>query len=216
MLNTRDTVLDLIPNQEFAKLASDDQIKRAAEALEANGIHPVIAENGEEAKRIFFELIPEGAEIFLGASVTLETLGIKDEIDKSGRYDALRPKMFAMNRETQGREIRKLGGAPDYAAGSVHAVTEDGQVLIASKTGSQLGPYASGAGKVIWVVGAQKIVKDFNEGLRRIQEYCYPLEEEHMQQLYKTGTGINKILIVNNEIRPNRITMIIVKEELGF
>ena len=69
---------------------------------------------------------------------------------------------------------------------------------------------------MIWVVGAQKIVKDFNEGLRRIQEYCYPLEEEHMQQLYKTGTGINKILIVNNEIRPNRITMIIVKEGLGF
>ena len=86
--------------------------------------------------------------------------------------------MFAMNRETQGREIRKLGGAPDYAAGSVHAVTEDGQVLIASNTGSQLGPYASGAGKVIWVVGAQKIVRDLNEGLRRIQEYTYPLEED--------------------------------------
>ena len=161
-------------------------------------------------------MLPEGAEIFLGASVTLETLGIKDETDKSGRFDALRPKMFAMNRETQAREIRKLGGAPDYAAGSVQAVTEDGQVLIASNSGSQLGPYASGAGKVIWVVGAQKIVKDLNEGLRRIQEYTYPLEEEHMQQLYGVGTNINKMLIVNTELRPNRITIIIVKEELGF
>ena len=216
MLKVDDTISNLVPNQEFAQLASDEQIERAAKALEANGIHTIIAENGEEAKRIFFELVPEGSEVFLGASVTLETLGIKDEIDKSGKYDALRPKMFAMNRETQGREIRKLGGAPDYAAGSVHAVTEDGHVLIASKTGSQLGPYASGAGKVIWVVGAQKIVKDFNEGLRRIQEYCYPLEDVHMHQLYNTGTNINKILVVNAEFRPNRITMIIVKEQLGF
>jgi LUD domain len=216
MLRTEDTVSALIPNQEFAQLASDEQIQSTAKALEANGIHTIVAENGEEAKRIFFELVPEGSEVFLGASVTLETLGIKDEIDKSGKYDALRPKMFAMNRETQGREIRKLGGAPDYAAGSVHAVTEDGHVLIASKTGSQLGPYASGAGKVIWVVGAQKIVKDFNEGLRRIQEYCYPLEDVHMHQLYNTGTNINKILVVNAEFRPNRITMIIVKEQLGF
>jgi len=216
MLDTRDHVSELVPNQEFAKLASDDQIERAAKALEANGIHAVIAENGEEAKRIFFEIVPEGSEVFLGASVTLETLGIQNDIDKSGRYDSIRPKMFAMNRETQGREMRKLGGAPDYAAGSVHAVTEDGHVLIASKTGSQLGPYASGAGKVIWVVGAQKIVKDFNEGLRRIQEYCYPLEDVHMHQLYNTGTDINKILVINREYKPNRITMIIVKEELGF
>ena len=215
MLNIHtDTIL--VSNREFSKLANDEQIQRTAKALEANNIHTLIAENSEEAKRLFFELLSEGAEIFLGASVTLETLGIKDEIDKSERYDAIRPKMFAMNRETQGREIRKLGGAPDYAAGSVQAVTEDGQVLIASNSGSQLGPYASGAGKVIWVVGAQKIVRDLNEGLRRIQEYSYPLEEEHMQQLYGVGTNINKVLIVNGELRPNRITMIIVKEEIGF
>ena len=207
---------ELTPNQEFAKLADDEQIERTAKALEANGIHAVVAENGEEAKRIFFELVPEGAEIFLGASVTLETLGIKDKIDKSGRYDPIRPKMFAMDRATQGREIRKLGGAPDFAAGSVHAVTEDGQVLIASNTGSQLGPYAAGAGKVIWVVGAQKIVKDLDEGMKRIYEYDLPLEIEHMRQLYDASTGVNKVLIVNHEIRPNRITMIIVKEELGF
>jgi hypothetical protein len=207
---------ELTSNQEFAKLASDEQIERTAKALEANGIHAVVAENGEEARRIFFELVPEGAEIFLGASVTLETLGIADVIDKSGRYKAVRPKMFAMDRATQGREIRKLGGAPDYAAGSVHAVTEDGQVLIASNSGSQLGPYASGAGKVIWVVGAQKIVKDLDEGMKRIYEYDLPLETEHMRQLYNMGTGVNKVLIVNREIRPNRITMIIVKEELGY
>ena len=216
MLNTQDSVAELIPNREFAEVASDEQIERTAKALEAHGIHTIIVENGEEAKRIFFALVPEGSEVFLGASVTLETLGIKDEIDQLGRYDALRPKMFKMDRATQGREIRKLVGAPDYAAGSVHAVTEAGQVMIASNTGSQLGPYASGAGKIIWIVGAQKIVNDLNEGFRRIFEYDLPLETEHMRQLYNAPTSVNKVLIVNRELRPDRITMIIVKEQIGF
>lgn len=202
--------------KELTTIATDEQIERTLDALEANGIHTLVAENGEEARRLFFELIPEGSEVFLGSSVTLETLGIKEEIDSSGKYDALRPKMFAMDRATQGREIRKLGGAPDYAAGSVHAVTEDGQVLIASNSGSQLGPYASGADKIVWVVGAQKLVRDLNEGLNRIYDHVVPLEEQHMQDLYNISTNVSKILIVNKEIRPNRITMIIVKEELGF
>jgi hypothetical protein len=206
----------LAPNMEFAALAGEEQIARTAQALDAHGIHTLIAEDGQEAKRMFFELVPDGAEVFLGSSITLEKLGIKDEVDNSGRYIALRPKMFAMDRKTQGREIRKLGSAPDFAAGSVQAVTEDGQVLIASNTGSQLGPYASGAGKVIWVVGAQKLVKDLAKGLRRIQEYSYPLEDVHMHQLHNLGTSISKVLIVNREIRPERITMIIVKEEIGF
>ncbi len=204
------------PAREFETPAPDEQIELTARALEENGIHTLIAANGEEAKRMFFELIPDGAEVFLGASVTLEALGIKEIIDKSGRFDALRPRLFAMNRETQAQEIRKLGAAPDYAAGSVHAVTEAGQVVIASKTGSQLGPYASGAGKVVWVVGAQKLVKDLNEGLRRVEEYVRPLENMHMQQLYHIDTRLNKILIINHEDRPGRLNMIIVKEKVGF
>ena len=176
----------------------------------------MVAEDSAEAKRLFLELIPEGSEVFLSSSVTLEQLGLVAEVDQSGRFDAVRPKMYAMDRETQGREIRKLISAPDFAAGSVHAVTEDGHVLIASATGSQLGPYASGAGRVIWVVGAQKIVKDLSDGLRRLNEHVVPLEDEHMQQLYKVGTAVNEMLIVNRATRPGRITMILVKEELGF
>ncbi len=213
---TTNKELAITPIEELSKLATDEKIARTVKALEANGIQTLIAENGVEAKRLFLELVPEGSEVFLGASVTLEQTGIKDEIDQSGRFDAIRPKMYAMNRETQGREIRKMINAPDFAAGSVHAVTEDGHVLIASNTGSQLGPYASGAGRVIWVVGAQKIVRDLNDGFRRIQEHVVPLEEEHMQQLYKVGTAVNQVLVINRASRPNRITMILVKEELGF
>jgi len=93
--------IPLVPNKEFAKLATDEQIGRTTSALEANNIHTIIAEDGVEAKRLFFKLVPAGAEIFLGASVTLEKLGIRGEVEQSGRFDALRPSMFAMNRETQ-------------------------------------------------------------------------------------------------------------------
>ena len=203
------------PNIEFEQLASDERIEQTRHALEANGIHVRIAQNGEEARRMFFDLVPDGSEIFLSASVTLEQLGIKDVIDKSGRFNSLRPKIFAMDRATQGREIRKLSGTPDYAAGSVQAVTEDGHVMVVSKTGSQLGPYASGAGKVVWIVGAQKLVKDMDEGLRRIYRYSVPREQAHMQELYHTGTAPNKILIVNGE-RPGRITVVLVRQNLGF
>jgi len=206
----------ITPIEEYAKQATDEKIERTSKALEANGIQTLIAETGTEAKRLFLELIPEGSEVFLSSSVTLEQLGIVADVDQSGKFDAVRPRMYAMNRETQGREIRKLIAAPDFVAGSVHAVTEDGHVLIASATGSQLGPYASGAGRVIWVAGAQKIVKDLNDGFRRIQEHVVPLEEEHMQQLYKVGTAVNEMLIVNRATRPGRITLILVKEELGF
>ena len=206
----------ITPIEEYAKQATDEKIERTSKALEANGIQTLIAETGADAKRLFLELIPEGSEVFLSSSVTLEQLGIVADVDQSGKFDAVRPRMYAMNRETQGREIRKLIAAPDFAAGSVHAVTEDGHVLIASATGSQLGPYASGAGRVIWVVGAQKIVKDLNDGFRRIQEHVVPLEEEHMQKLYKVSTAVNEMLIVNRATRPGRITMILVQEELGF
>ena len=206
----------MAPEQEFTRIAEDDRIQRTVRALDANGIHALVAENGEEARRMFFELVPEGAEIFLGASATLDALGIRQEVDKSGRYEALRLKTMAMNRATQGREIRKLNGTPDYAAGSVQAVTEDGHVLIASNGGSQLGPYASGAGKVIWVVGAQKIVRDFEEGMRRVYEHSLPLEEARIRKAYNIHSNVSKLLVINKEVQPNRITMIIVKESLGF
>jgi hypothetical protein len=204
------------PNQVFARLASDEQIERASQALEANGIHTLIARNGEEAERLLFDLLPAGAEVFTSTSQTLEKLGIPDELEKLARYDSVRAKLSKMDPKTQNREMVKLGATPEYILGSVHAVTEDGHVLIASKTGSQLGPYAAGAVKVIWVVGSQKIVKDFDEGLRRIEEYSFPLEDQRALQAYGENSGINKMLVVNKEITPGRITMIIVKEKLGF
>ncbi len=203
-------------NEQFGMLADEGSIQKAAKALEVNGIEVIIAESGEDAKGKVFEMIPEGAEVMNMASRTLDSIGISEEITDSGKYKAVKNILAEMDEETQSDEMKSLGSTPEYAVGSVHAVTKKGEVLIASATGSQLPAYAYGAKKVIWVVGAQKIVENFNQGIRRIVEYVFPLEDVRAMKEYGRHSGINKVLIIREEVQPNRITMIIVKEKLGF
>ena len=210
-----DTTIKLIPNNEFAKPASDAQIERVAKALEANGMKVLIAENGEEAKRLVLDRVPQGAEVYANISKTLEEIGLTAELDRSGRYEAVRPRVLALDRKMHANEIRKLRSSPDYIVGSVQAVTEAGQVLTVSGGGSQLASYAYGARQVIWVVGAQKIVRDLDEAFRRAAEYSYPLEDARIQAAFGGHSSINKTLIVQRET-PGRITIVLVKEVLGF
>jgi len=146
----------LVPNSEFARLASDEQIATAVAALTARGMAAEAVESGAEARSRVLDLLPEGAEVFTSMSRTLDTLGLSVEINESSRYHPLRPQLKALDRQTQGREWRRLQSSPEYVVGSVHAVTEQGQVLIASASGSQLASYVFGADHVIWVAGAQK------------------------------------------------------------
>ncbi len=196
--------------------ADDLRVKRTMAALEANGITVLRASDAAAAKRIVLDLIPDASPVHQGASQTLDVLGITNEIEKSGRYAALRPRIWSMDRETEAHEIRRLGAAPDVMLGSVHAVTETGSLLAASMSGSQLGPYVSGAGRVILVVGTQKIVPDLEEGLLRINEYAYRLEDARAQAAYGVRSAVNKVLVINREITPGRITVVLVDEVLGF
>ena len=200
----------------YAVVADDASVTRAAAALEANGITVLRAADAGEAKQLVLDLIPAGAQVHHGASVSLESAGIVAEIERSGRYEPLKPRIWSMDRETEADEIRRLAAAPDVMLGSVHAVTESGTLVTASASGSQLGPYASGAGKVILVVGTQKIVSDLDEAFRRIDEYAFPLEDARAEAEYGVHSGVNKILIVNRELTSGRITVVFVDEALGF
>jgi hypothetical protein len=202
--------------RRFGTVADDARVRRTASALEANGINVVRATDAAEAKRIVLGLIPDGSQVHNGASQSLEAAGIIDELERSGRYEPLRPRIWSMDRKSQADEIRRLSAAPDVMLGSVHAVTETGSLLAASMSGSQLGPYAIGAGRVILVVGTQKIVSDLEEGLRRIDEYAFPLEDARAQESYGIHSAVNKVLIINREITPGRITVVLVDEVLGF
>ena len=203
-------------SSEFTELASDEQIAKAAAALERNGIRPLLAATGAEARDLVDSLLTGGAEVYNNTSQTLEATGIADNIERSGRYQPLRLRLYRMDREMQRREMRALAASPDYVVGSVHALTEGGSLLIASASGSQLGPLVSGAGHVILVIGAQKIVSDVATGMRRIYEYCYPLEDARARRAYGVPSGVNNILIINKVMTAGRVTAIIVKERLGF
>ncbi len=200
----------------YTKIPSEKEIMKTTASLQENGINVYISKDREDAKRKVFELLPKEAEIMTMTSVSLDTLGISNEIE-SGSYNSVRKKLQGMDRNTQGLEMQRLGAAAEWVIGSVHAVTQDGRVMIASNTGSQLPAYAYGSNNVIWVVGIQKIVKNIDEGFKRIYEHTLPLESERAKKAYNVpGSFVSKILIINREIKPGRITIIFVPEILGF
>jgi L-lactate utilization protein LutC len=203
--------------RKWNKLADKNKVEKTVLALRQNGIEAFCVESSEEAKRKVLESIPQKAEVMNMTSVTIDSIGLSKEIMESGKYDSVRKRLMSMDRKTQGNEMQKLGAAPEWVLGSVHAVTEQGQLLIASQSGSQLPAYAFGSSHVIWVIGAQKIVKNLDEGFKRIHEYVLPLESERARQAYGVpGSGVNKVLIVNKETKPGRLMVIFVNQALGF
>ena len=215
MALTHNAVERMPLNEAFAVPADSAAIDRAVAALRANGFDAMVVPDAASARELLLSLIPEGAEVGEGASMTLDDIGVTEIIEKSGRYDAVRPRMWTMNRATQMREIRKLSAAPDVQINSVQAVTEDGRMVIASMTGSQLGPIASGAGRVILVVGSQKVVPDLATASRRVEEYSFPLEDARAQQAYGRHSAVNKMLILNGEGVPGRVSVILVRDAVG-
>lgn len=196
-------------------LATKDSVQKTIEALKKNGIDAIFVESGSDAREKVLEMIPKGSEVMNMTSVTLDTVGLPEELNSSGRFDSVRNKLS--DSKISPAEKKKLGAAPQWVLGSVHAVTEEGEVIIASNTGSQLPAYAYGSDHVIWVVGTQKIVKNLDEGKKRLYDYVLPLESERAKKAYGVpGSFVSKILTINKEIQPGRITVVFVGEVLGY
>jgi len=210
------TPADQIPNPEFGKLANESAVERTAAALRGKGYAVHVVDSAPAAKDLIIGLLPDGAEVSQGASETLEDIGVTAELE-SGRYDNIRLRTRAMDRTSaEGvRAMRKLGVGPDHYIVSAHAVTEDGAIVIASNTGSQLAPIAFGAGEVIFAIGTQKIVPDLDTAFQRIEERSLPLENARMQKLYGVNSHVRKILVINSESRPERITVVLIEEPVG-
>ena len=180
----------------FAVPASEETIQRVAQRIRERNIEVVVVDDGDQARKEVLERLPEGAEVHSAKSQTLKDAGIFDTIHDESRYDALRPRYLKMDRKTQAREIRKLIAAPDFMLGSVNAITEEGILVVTSASAGQMGPYASSAGKVILVVGSQKIVPDLETALRRIHDYVLPWEDTQVRQVLNMGSFIGKTLLI--------------------
>ena len=204
------------PATLFADPAPAQRLDQAAAALTAHGFNVEILDDAAAARTRIKDLIPEGASVFTGASETLRLSGIDEDINASGRYQAVKPRVLAMDRATQMEEIRRLLATPEVIVGSVHAVTETGSLVIASGSGSQLPGYAGGAARAIWIVGAQKVVPDLPAALRRVEDHCLPLETARTQKVYGWPSAISRLLILNAEPYPGRGTVLLLREAIGF
>jgi hypothetical protein len=197
------------------RTASEEDIAAVVRALGHNHIEPVVVDTAVEARERVLALVPEGSEVHWGKSKTLEDLGLPDVFLDASRFDPVRPKYTGLDRRTQNREIRKVSAAPDFMLGSVQAVTLDGALVTASYSGSQIGPYAMGAGRVILVIGSQKIVPDLDTALRRVHEVVMPYEDARLRAQMGRGTHLAKLLVTYMEPMPGRTTVILVREPLG-
>jgi hypothetical protein len=200
---------------EYTAPADSAQLQALTTRLRERNFEVLVVDDADRAKAAVFALLPEGAEVHSGKSKTLENAGIFDKLMKSGRYNFLRTRLRQMNYETQAREIRKLGAAPDFMLGSVQAVTEAGQLVAASGSGSQIGPYAFGAGHLILVIGSQKVVPDLDAALRRITEHVQPYEDMRLREQMGEGSQLARVLILERDFRPGRTTIILVREPIG-
>lgn len=202
----------------FGAPADDATIERTADALRAKGYAVHVVDGYDAARETILSILPEGAEVGQGASRTLEDIGITHELEESGRYVAVRKLTRAMDRSTpEGlRAMRKAGVGPDWYVNSAHAVTEDGTIVVASNTGSQLAPIAFGAGHVILAIGSQKLVPDLETAMRRLEDHILPLESQRMQGIYGVDSEIKKVLIIHKEFGPGRFTVVLIKEPVGF
>jgi hypothetical protein len=194
---------------------SSDRVERVAEALRSHNIEAIVVDTAAEARTAVLALIPDAAEVHWGKSKTLEDVGLSQELIESGRYDALRSRLLNMDRKTQAREMRKLSTAPDYMLGSVNAVTEAGVLVTASGTGSQLAGYAAGGGRLILVVGSQKIVPNLDAAMTRINDVVFPYENEQVRARLGVDTILEKLLLIYGEWLPGRTTVVLVCEPVG-
>jgi len=200
----------------FTTLPDEHTLQETVLALEEHGFSVDVVDDLDAARQAALARIPEGSSVMTNTSVTLADTGIADAVnDAGGRWDSARNKMFALDFATQGQEMKAIGGQPDYALGSVHAVTRDGTLVIASASGSQLASYAWGAANVIFVVGAQKLVPSLAAAHERIYQHSLPLEDVRAQAVYGQHSQVGKVLEIHQEL-PGRIHIVLIRQPVGY
>jgi hypothetical protein len=202
-------------SDHFTTLPDDETLAATVVALEEHGFSIDVVDGLDAARDAVLARIPKGSSVMTNPSVTLKETGIADAIDNGGPYDSVRTKLNDLDYATQLAEMKAIAGTPDYTLGSVHAITGDGTLVIASASGSQLASYAWGAANVIFVVGAQKLVPTPEAARERIYEHSLPLEDARAYAAYGQNSAVGKILEIHQEF-PGRIHVVLIREVVGF
>jgi hypothetical protein len=205
---------------DYATLPTLERIRRMLGAVKERGINAKLVDTKEDALARVQALIPEGAVVMTGASVTLQQIGLEALlINGNHPWRNFKADLLAEKDPMKQMALRRQGTLAEYFLGSVNAIAETGELVFASGSGSQLPAYAYSSRNVIWVAGAQKITSTLDEAMHRIREYVLPLEDQRMKSIGNpAGSRINRILILENEpayLRRN-LTLILVNQVLGF
>lgn len=204
---------------KYNELASKTSLEKVVKALKEKGYEPIVVKNKNEALAKLKKIIPSGVSVMNGSSVTLEQIGFVEYLKSNEhKWNNLHAAIVAEKDPVKQAELRKKSVLSDYYLGSVHALAETGEFIVASNTGSQLPHIVFTSPNLIFVVSTKKIVKDVKEGLKRLNNHVVPLEDEHMMEKYNMGTQVNKILIFRgeNQMLGRKITFILIEENLGF
>ena len=202
-------------SERFTSLADHRTLTDTIVALEEHGFSVEIVDELNAARDAVLARIPPGASVMTNTSVTLEESGITEAINSSGDYDSIRNRMMELDFATQRQEMKRIAGQPDYALGSVHAVTRDGVLVIASASGSQLASYVWGATNVVFVVGTQKLVPDLETARERIYRHSLPLEDGRALAAYGMNSHVGKVLEIHQD-EPGRIHLVFIRKPIGF
>lgn len=204
---------------KYDKLAEEGSLNKVIESLKNNNFESVVVENKEEALAFIKNNVPKGVSVMNGASISLEQIGFVDYLksDTHGWNNLHKAIVEEKDPVKQGL-LRKQSVISDYYLGSAHAITENGEIMIASNTGSQLPHLVFTSPNIILVVGTQKIVPTLADALNRLEQYIFPLEDQHMKDVGWGGSMICKILFLRkeNKMMGRKITVVFVKEKLGF
>jgi hypothetical protein len=199
----------------YTLLPDEETLAATVVALEEHGFSVEVVADLDAAREAVLARIPGRSVVMTNTSVTLQETGIAAAVDNGDSYESARNKMMALDFATQLQEMKAIAGQPEYALGSVHAVSRDGTLVIASASGSQLATYAWGAANVIFVVGAQKLVPNLEAARERIIEHSLKLEDARANAVYGQNSRIGKILEIHQE-DPGRIHVVLVRQTVGF
>jgi acyl-CoA hydrolase len=199
----------------FTTLPNEQALQTTVVALEEHGFSVEVVDDLDAAREAVLARIPQGASVMTNTSATLAETGIADAINDGGAYDSARNKMLALDFATQAQQMKAIGGQPDYALGSVHAITRDGTLVIASASGSQLASYAWGAANVIFVVGAHKLVPTLEAAHQRIYQHSLKLEDARAIAAYGQHSFVGKVMEIHQEL-PGRIHIVLIRQQVGF
>lgn len=203
----------------YTKLASKEILEKVVAELGKRNVEAVVVENKAEALAKILEFIPTGVSVMNGSSVTLEQIGFVDYLKEGGHgWNNLHKAIVEEKDGAKQALLRKQALLSDYYLGSVHALVETGEFVIASNTGSQLPHIVFSSPNLVFVVSTKKIVPTLSDAMNRLMEHVVPLEDQHMKEKYGVGTAVNKLVTFNNEnpMMGRKVRVILVNEDLGF